>query len=279
MNTAQLGADSLNIVCEYLPDGKPIDSCCQDRPQQPLTTIELEAIPLVSAPDVRRALLRPRFIRPRTHPDHAGPRRRRERSVTPTVAALIGVSDGRRQRKSSAIAMLLEQDEDQTRAGLNPHFPSSLRLLAWSNSCQQLFVEIMLLPPLFGIGLTWERSFSVHNPARILGGDHRKRPPRQDHHQGQVRWLDESHPMSAGLRVRAARRRFADVCGDRNSKSASRRSLARVACAGYVRRMARISSVLTRSELARTRSSFDPLAERGTLLPGDLSQLTADVSA
>ena len=131
VSTAQLGADRLNIVCEYLPDGKPIDSLAV---RTALNNLSLpsnwEAIPLVSAPDVREARY---FVPGSSDPEliqiTQGRAGGRERSVTPTVAALIGVSDGELAPTQviPAIAMLLEQDEEQTRAELESALPELLR--------------------------------------------------------------------------------------------------------------------------------------------------------
>ncbi|MFT3942238.1 MAG: class I SAM-dependent methyltransferase [Ancrocorticia sp.] len=127
----QSPAAHLNIICEYLPEGRAIDALAV---RTALDNLSLpsswESIPLVCAPDVREARY---FVPGSSDPEliqiTQGRAGGRERSVTPAVAALIGVSDGdlAPAQVIPAIAMLLEQDEEQTRAELESALPELLR--------------------------------------------------------------------------------------------------------------------------------------------------------
>ena len=122
---------ALNIVCEYLPGGRPIDALAV---RTALDNLSLpsswETIPLVCAPDVREARY---FVPGSSDPEliqiTQGRAGGRERSVSPAVAALIGVSDGdlAPAQVIPAIAMLLEQDEERTRTELESALPELLR--------------------------------------------------------------------------------------------------------------------------------------------------------
>ncbi len=124
-------AGDLNVVCEYLPEGPPVDGPAVRTALGNLSLPpEWETIPLVCAPDVREARY---FVPGSTNPEliHVTQGRAggRERAVTSAVAALIGVSDGELAPAQviPAIAMLLEQDEGQVRAEIKAALPELLR--------------------------------------------------------------------------------------------------------------------------------------------------------
>lgn len=131
VQTGSVSDSGMNIVCEYLPEGRPIDALAI---RTALDNLSLpsnwESIPLVCAPDVREARY---FVPGSSDPEliqiTQGRAGGRERSVSPAVAALIGVSDGELSPEQviPAIAMLLEQDEERTRAEIESALPELLR--------------------------------------------------------------------------------------------------------------------------------------------------------
>lgn len=120
-----------NIVCEYLPEGQPVDALAV---RTALGNLSLPTdwvnVPLVRAPDVREVRY---FVPGSANPEliqlTQGRAGGRERSVTSAVAALIGVSDGELAlgQVLSAIAMLLEESEEAVRAEIEAALPELLR--------------------------------------------------------------------------------------------------------------------------------------------------------
>ena len=131
VQTGSVSDSRLNIICEYLPEGRPVDALAI---RTALDNLSLpsnwESVPLVCAPDVREARY---FVPGSSDPEliqiTQGRSGGRERSVSPAVAALIGVSDGdlAPAQVIPAIAMLLEQDEERTRAEIESALPELLR--------------------------------------------------------------------------------------------------------------------------------------------------------
>ncbi|MGO1592573.1 MAG: DUF7059 domain-containing protein [Ancrocorticia sp.] len=121
----------LNLVCEYLPEGKPVDALAVQTALASLTIpAQWESMPLVCAPDVREVRY---FVPGRENPElirvTQGRAGGRERSVTSAVAALIGVSDGELSPAQviPAIATLLTQDEADVRGEIEAALPELLR--------------------------------------------------------------------------------------------------------------------------------------------------------
>ncbi len=122
---------SLNLVCEYLPEGEPVDgeavSIALDNLTLPTDWVDR---PLRRALDVREVryyipgLGDPELVR--VTQGRAGGR---ERTVTSSVAALIGVSDGELTPSQviPAIAMLLDRTEEETIAEIRNALPELLR--------------------------------------------------------------------------------------------------------------------------------------------------------
>ncbi|MFT0846896.1 methyltransferase [Actinomycetaceae bacterium L2_0104] len=125
------GTAHLSLVCEYLPEGKPVDSLAV---RTALDNLSLPDgwvdVPLVRAPDVREVRY---FVPGSADPElihiTQGRAGGRERSVTSAVAALIGVSDGELAPAQviPTIAMLLEQEEKAVQAEIETALPELLR--------------------------------------------------------------------------------------------------------------------------------------------------------
>ena len=131
VQTGSVSYSHLNIICEYLPEGQPIDALAVRTALDDLSLpSNWKSIPLVCAPDVREARY---FVPGSSDPEliqiTQGRAGGRERSVSPAVAALIGVSDGELSPEQviPAIAMLLEQDEERTRAEIESALAELLR--------------------------------------------------------------------------------------------------------------------------------------------------------
>lgn len=131
-NTASSGATStLNLCCEYLPEGKAADAFAVQTALDNLAVpADWESRPLLCAPDVREVRY---FIPGSGNPEliriTQGRAGGRERSVTSAVAALIGVSDGEiaPAQVIPAIGQLLDQDEESVRAEIAGALPELLR--------------------------------------------------------------------------------------------------------------------------------------------------------
>lgn len=130
-NGASEGTAVLNLSCEYLPEGQPIDALAVRTTLDNLTIpTDWESTPLLCAPDVREVRY---FVPGSANPElihmTQGRAGGRERSVTSAVAALIGVSDGEIApiQVIPAIAQLLDQDEESVRAEISAALPELLR--------------------------------------------------------------------------------------------------------------------------------------------------------
>ena len=124
-------AGQLTVVCEYLPEGKPVDALAVRTALDNLTLpLHWETTPLVRAPDVREVRS---FVPGRENPEliriTQGRAGGREHSVTSAVAALIGVSDGELSPAQviPAIATLLVQDEADVCDEIERALPELLR--------------------------------------------------------------------------------------------------------------------------------------------------------